>query len=480
MPSSSTFLPLLLALLGGCAGRPTTQVEAALAPLREGTLGLQVPEPIIRVAPSAVIEGDPVHVVVSGLRPSQTVTLRATRSWSAYPTGSETYEATASFVADAGGVVDLQSSAPIEGSSYDRPDPSGLFWSMVKRRQNSDAPGQELGAGEVRILAEEAGTVLTSATARILPAANHVVVRDIREPGVVGIFARNSSPEAQPAVIVLGGSEGGLFTARWAAPILASHGYSVLGLGYFQGDEPALSDLPINLEHIPLEVLSQARAWLAQQPGVDAKRIALVGVSKGAELALVGAATFPWVTAVAAFAPTHVVWEGIPPPNDPNRAAGSSWTFRGRPLPYVRWSRSAEERGNQIRAATGSSRLTEAHWASLVEFASDVEPARIQIERSRAAVFVAAGIDDGLWPAAFSTEQLRGRLGRRNGDRTSIFEVHPTGHQVMGSGWGPTTQFQRATGRLQGGSARLDAQAQRVIWPAFLKFLDRHLGLEAN
>jgi hypothetical protein len=32
-----------------------------------------------------VVEGDPVHVVVSGLRPAHTVRLRVTRSWSAYP-----------------------------------------------------------------------------------------------------------------------------------------------------------------------------------------------------------------------------------------------------------------------------------------------------------------------------------------------------------------------------------------------------------
>jgi hypothetical protein len=109
-----------------------------------------------------------------------------------------------------------------------------------------------------------------------------------------------------------------------------------------------------------------------------------------------------------------------------------------------------------------------------------VEPARIRIERSEAAVFVAAGMDDGMWPAAFSAEQLRRRLARRDRGSTSFFEIHPTGHQVMGSGWGPTTQFQKPTGRQQGGNARLDAEAQRVIWPAFLKFLDRHLGSEAK
>jgi dienelactone hydrolase len=109
-----------------------------------------------------------------------------------------------------------------------------------------------------------------------------------------------------------------------------------------------------------------------------------------------------------------------------------------------------------------------------------VELARIPIERSQAAVFVAAGIDDGLWPAAYSAEQLRRRLRLRLGAASSSFEIHPTGHLVMGSGWAPTTQFQRSKGRLLGGNARLDAEAQKRIWPAFLEFLATHLPSEAK
>lgn len=132
-------------------------------------------------------------------------------------------------------------------------------------------------------------------------------------------------------------------------------------------------------------------------------------------------------------------------------------------------------RGDSVRAVTGSSRLTEVHLESLAEFARDVEAARIPIERSRAAIFIAAGTDDGMWPSAFSAEQLRRRLALRGAALTAIFEIHPTGHLIMGSGWRPTTEYQRSTGRLQGGNPRLDAEAQRIVWPAFLKFLDQHL-----
>jgi dienelactone hydrolase len=429
------------------------------------------------VSPADVVEGDPIQLSVTGLRPGQALTLRASRSWSLYPAGEEPYVGAASFVADAQGNVDLRTSAPGPGSSYDRPDAAGLFWSMAAARRvaSTGRPIQTLRSGEVLIEAESEGAIVARATLRMRANAAGVSAHEIREPGVTGVFARDGNRARLPTIIVLGGSEGGLFTARWAAPLLASHGYAVLGLAYFQGDEPDLADLPANLENIPLEALERAREWLARQPGVDVSRIAIVGVSKGAELALVAASTFSWVSAVGAFAPSHVVWEGIPPADNPDRAVGSSWTYRGSPLPFVRWSRTAEQRADRSRAATGSSRLTEVHLESLAEFASDIEAARIPVERSRAAMFIAAGLDDGMWPAAWSAEQLRARLARREPGLSSAFEIHPTGHQIMGTGWAPTTQFQRGSGRLHGGNARLDAEAQRAIWPAFLAFLDRHL-----
>jgi uncharacterized protein len=68
-------------------------------------------------------------------------------------------------------------------------------------------------------------------------------------------------------------------------------------------------------------------------------------------MALISAATYPSITAVvAAFVPSHVIWEGIPPTDQPERSAGSNWTLPGKPLPYVRWSKAAEARGEGRRA----------------------------------------------------------------------------------------------------------------------------------
>jgi len=140
-------------------------------------------------------------------------------------------------------------------------------------------------------------------------------------------------------------------------------------------------------------------------------------------------------------------------------------------MPFVRWSYAAEARGAESRKATQQSRLTEAHLESLAEFAGDVERATIPIERSRAALLLVAGVDDGMWPSAYSVDRIAARLARHRYDRPIKIVRLPTGHQVMGTGWAPTTAFNRPTGRLQGGDPQLDAHGQAEAWPQLLEFL---------
>ena len=416
--------------------------------------------PAIEVAPAAVIEGQPAAVRFSGLRPGQRVVLHVSRMWDRYPAAQEAFRGRATFVADAGGRIDVSAAAPQPGSSWSRPDAAGPFWSMVPVRRAPELAAQAqaagssdptgLKAGEVRLELEVDGRVVAAAMVRI-GAAGGVRMREVREPGVTGVFARGPQPGRQPALILLGGSEGGLFTARQMAPLLASHGYAVLGVGYFQGGEPDLTRLPANLALIPLETLADARAWLAAQPDVDADRIAVVGVSKGAEFGLAASAVYPWIDAVAAFAPSHVVWEGIPPEDRPQGPAGSSWTLAGRPMPYLRWSYEAAARGDAARQATGSSRLTDVHLQSLSQYAADIAAAEIRVERGCAALFLVAGADDAMWPSADSVRRIAARLEAADYRPPVQVEIVDTGHLVLGTGWAPTTAFQRTTGMLQGG-----------------------------
>ncbi len=433
----------------------------------------------VRVTPAEVIEGEPVAVIITGLKPGQGTVLHACRMWDRYPTGSEAYYSRTAFLADTHGAVDLSTAQPQTSSGQDQPDPSRPFWSMARVGDSTNAAPAEcladLQPGVVRLVVEVNGQIVASGVARLVNSAPGVIVTEVRSADVVGVFAVSDRGGRRPGVIVLGGSEGGLFTARALAPLFASHGFATLGVGYFSGAESGLAPLPRNLELIPVETIERARRWLAGQPSVDASRIAIVGVSKGAEFALLAAATYDWVTAVAAFAPSHVVWEGIPPADRPSGPAGSSWTIAGRPVPFVRWSYAAEARGSEARKATRRSRLTETHLESLAEFSGDVEQATIPIERSRAALLLVAGIDDGMWPAAYSLDRIQARLARRGYDRQIKIVRLATGHQVLGTGWTPTTTFNKETGRLQGGNAQLDARGQAEGWPQLLEFLKSQL-----
>lgn len=235
-------------------------------------IGFASAAPTIEVGPAHVIEGEPVAVRITGLEADQAVVLHATAWWERYPSGMESYRSRAIFRADRDGVVDLGRDVPQPGSSYAVADPAGIFWSMVADRLASPpspalpeldaADTRQPARGEVRLALEVGGSIAARQSV-CLAAAPGIVMREIREKGVTGVFATGATGQRRPAVIVLGGSEGGLFTARSLAPLLASQGCAVLGLGYFRGDEPDLTALPPTLEHIPVETLAAARTWLA-------------------------------------------------------------------------------------------------------------------------------------------------------------------------------------------------------------------------
>jgi hypothetical protein len=98
---------------------------------------------------------------------------------------------------------------------------------------------------------------------------------------VADLYMPADARSSLPAVIVLGGSRGGL-DERIAseAKALARRGYAALQLAYI-----AAPGLPTALHLIPLEYFKTARDWLSAQPLVDAGRIGIVGTSIGGMIA---------------------------------------------------------------------------------------------------------------------------------------------------------------------------------------------------
>lgn len=128
-------------------------------------------------------------------------------------------------------------------------------------------------------------------------------------------------------VLVLGGSTGGFAWSEQMASVLASRGYGALALSYF--DFRGRNGVPRRLEEIPLEVLKEALEWLREETGL--KTAGILGISKGAEAALLTASHFPdRIGAVAAYVPSAYVFEGVYTGKWRNR---SSWSLAGTPCP---------------------------------------------------------------------------------------------------------------------------------------------------
>jgi uncharacterized protein len=80
-----------------------------------------------------------------------------------------------------------------------------------------------------------------------------------------GLLANYFPARGAPAVLLLGGSVGGLSPEmNNAAKALQTEGFSALHLSYFRGPEQNA-----RLELIPLEYFATALAWLRRQPEVD-------------------------------------------------------------------------------------------------------------------------------------------------------------------------------------------------------------------
>ncbi len=248
----------------------------------------------------------------------------------------------------------------------------------------------------------------------LAPALDRLVVRD---DGLAGTFFLPREGGPYPAVIVLGGSGGGI----WEAPaaLLAAHGFATLALAYF-----AYEHLPPQLNNIPLEYFEAALGWLQAHPRVNQDGLGVIGTSRGGELALLLGATFRQLKAAVAYVPSNVVWEGV----GPDVPAGApSWSYRGQPLPVMQERFLTSE---MIQAVVQRKPIaTTPLYYPALDDAAAVEDAAIPIEQSRAAILLISGQDDQMWPsarmAAMAVERLERHGYRYPVQHLSVSECRP-------------------------------------------------------
>ncbi len=220
------------------------------------------------------------------------------------------------------------------------------------------------------------------------------------EHGFVGTLFVPEGHASSIAIMVLGGSEGGTPAQRGRA--VAESGYPTVALAYF--DEPGL---PSHLDMVPLEPARDAIRWLREYVLGDEGRVVLIGGSKGAELALLLGSLDPAVGGVVAYAPSHVVFQGIPEDFWPPR---SSWAYEGQPVPFVPFVPFVPYKyGPHFNPFAEEPEFLALYRESLTQDPF-VEQAAIKVENINGPVLLFSGRRDRMWPATDMANQIIERL----------------------------------------------------------------------
>jgi dienelactone hydrolase len=301
-----------------------------------------------------------------------------------------------------------------------------LFWSMRPPRGVEGVTlFPPLGPTEVRIVAEVDRRAV--AAARFIRSAKTADVTaettTLSREGFVGTYYHRPPGPPTLAVLQIGGSFGG--HSPLPAALLASRGYPTLSLAYFKE-----LGLPQALKDIPLEYFGKALRWLAAQPGVDPRRLVVVGASRGGEAALLLGTVYPdLVHGVVGCTTSASVLGAYPVP-------GNAWTYAGKPVPP----------GNPIA-----------------------------VERINGPVLVTGGGVDTTSPGSARAVEEIVRRARRYGRRDIVGHVYPRGGHSVGCALPhlPAASIRRGREEFlpSGGTQAGNAQARAAAWPRLLGFL---------
>jgi dienelactone hydrolase len=258
--------------------------------------------------------------------------------------------------------------------------------------------------------------------------------------------------------------------------VLSRHGFATLALAYF-----GIAPLPEWLHRIPLEYFDAALGWLRAQPELDVQRIGLFGVSRGAELALLLAATYPQIHAVVAYASSSVAWAA----GGRDKSTGEiipSWTRHGAPVPFL----PLPLRGFMLRSAFPVAVLKRPVifrnlFRAGLRNREAAAHAAIPVEHIRGPILLISGGDDHLWPASEMSEAIVARL-KHHRFPYAVEHLHfPRAGHMLRYPHLPTTSRESRNKHLRnarysfGGTPEADAQAQADSWRRAIAFLRAHL-----
>ncbi|KAM4023708.1 acyl-coenzyme A amino acid N-acyltransferase 1-like isoform 1-T3 [Anomaloglossus baeobatrachus] len=408
------------------------------------------------VLPEKGLTDEPMLIKVTGLQPSQKVTIRLTLK----DDKGELFQSRAFFEADNLGEVSLDRTAAL-GGTYQGIHLMGLVWSLKPlkpfqspmKKDVENCPFQytvdlieNLALG---IDADPQPTLSKTCTRwHVAPGIQRTV---IQEGKIRGALFYPTGKGTFPGIIDLFGGAGGL--AEYRASLLASHGFVVLALAYY-----GYSDLPRSFEKIQLEYFEEAADLLLKHPKVSNPKVGILSVSKGAEIALVVASYLPQIGATVSI-------------NGSCNVYGSTIYHNGKVL--VKGAPYTQEK----------MMITSEGLLKLAGFYQETPTSYIPVENAQGQILFVAEEADQYYNSKHFAEVSLSRMrkhGRYNG---RIISYPGAGHLIEPPGF-PFCWASHLRGRklpiVWGGDVIPHCEAEHSIWKEIQSFFRQHLNLSSN
>lgn len=196
----------------------------------------------------------------------------------------------------------------------------------------------------------------------------------------------------QPLIVGIGGSEGG---NAWASDYwkktrdeFIEKGYAFLAIGYF-----GCKGTPEILDQIAIDQVYQAIATAKKDKRINPGKIAVVGGSRGADLALLLGSYYPDISCVIGMSASHAVF-----PGHTQEFTTSCWTFAGKPLPFIPV--------NEESVPFLMKRDLRGAFEAMLKDTLAEQQAVIKVEQIHGAVLLLSGTRDEMIPAVSMGEKM--------------------------------------------------------------------------
>lgn len=204
----------------------------------------------------------------------------------------------------------------------------------------------------------------------------------------------------QPLIVGLGGSEGGnAWTSdHWKKTRgqFIEKGYAFLAIGYF-----GATGTPDTLNKIAIEDIYNAIKTATKNKQVNKKKIALIGGSRGADLALLLGSYYKDINCVVSIVGSNAVF-----PGHTTHFSTACWTYQNNELPFVPL--------NEEAVPFLMRRDLRGTFEAMLKDTIAVSKASIKIENIKGAIFLLSATKDEFCPSTPMAEMMMERLKSNN------------------------------------------------------------------